>query len=171
MLTDTHDLDCADTLHNQTHTKDIVAIASLFEAFSFDMLQAMVREMNDFSETPQEVMKWLNIKLHITRKEDFIVQKLIVNGKDHTKHSRGLLWAGNPVTDKLVAISFFEDRFSWFRSSSHHKEVMFSPQNHLKSGNLTTGEFIFEDETRNSQVVLQRSRAVNLFEMTKVLGH
>lgn len=53
---------CADKLKDQSHADAICKIASIFGAFNFDMLQALVEEMNRYNETPFEALKMLNIK-------------------------------------------------------------------------------------------------------------
>lgn len=53
---------CADTLNNQEFTDKIVVISSMFNAFNFDMLKAIVEEVNRYNEDPSAAVKWLNIK-------------------------------------------------------------------------------------------------------------
>lgn len=53
---------CEDNLLNKSHTDRVCTIASIFEAFSFDMLSAMVEEMNRYDETAEEVISMLNTK-------------------------------------------------------------------------------------------------------------
>lgn len=51
---------CEDNLKNKNHIEQVCKISTLFEAFNFDMLKAMVEEMNRYNESPQEVMTILN---------------------------------------------------------------------------------------------------------------
>lgn len=53
---------CQDNLLNKTHINKILAITSLFETFSFDMIQGFVEEMNRFDLTPDEAIDGMNIK-------------------------------------------------------------------------------------------------------------
>jgi hypothetical protein len=53
---------CADHLANKDHAKGVVAVASLFAEFNFDMLKALVEEMNRYSETANQAVRMLNIK-------------------------------------------------------------------------------------------------------------
>jgi hypothetical protein len=53
---------CKDQLKDTSHTETIVKIAALLGKFNFDMLKAMVEEMNRYGETPQEVLRFLNCK-------------------------------------------------------------------------------------------------------------
>ena len=51
-----------DNLKNQEHVVALVTLSKLFRAFNFDMLKAIVEEMNRYNETPKEVLKYLNAK-------------------------------------------------------------------------------------------------------------
>lgn len=53
---------CEENLNAQEYTDTIVKISSIFSAFNFDMLKAMVEDMNRYNESPQEVLKVLNVK-------------------------------------------------------------------------------------------------------------
>jgi hypothetical protein len=52
---------CDDVLHNKHHIDKICQIAVLFDEFNFDMLQALVEEMNRYDETPQQALSMLNV--------------------------------------------------------------------------------------------------------------
>lgn len=52
---------CQDRLEDASHGEAIVTMSTLFEQFNFDMLKALVEEMNRYGETPQEAVKMLNI--------------------------------------------------------------------------------------------------------------
>jgi hypothetical protein len=53
---------CADVLNNKTYIDGVVRVANMFSVFSFDMLSALVEEMNRYNETPGEAMQLLNMK-------------------------------------------------------------------------------------------------------------
>lgn len=53
---------CADNLKNKINADGVRLIASMFYRFNFDMLKAMVEEMNRYDETAQQVVKLLNAK-------------------------------------------------------------------------------------------------------------
>jgi len=53
---------CADNLNDQDQTEGIVKVSALFDAFNFDMLKAMVEEMNRYEETAFDVIDVLNAK-------------------------------------------------------------------------------------------------------------
>jgi hypothetical protein len=53
---------CEDNLEDKTFIPTICRLASLFEAFNFDILKALVEDMNRYKESPQQVLKFLNAK-------------------------------------------------------------------------------------------------------------
>lgn len=53
---------CEDALNDKTQVAAVAQIASVFAQFNFDMLKAMVEEMNRYNETPQQVLEMLNAK-------------------------------------------------------------------------------------------------------------
>ena len=53
---------CEDNLNNKTYIDNICTMSSVFDNFNFDMLKAMVEEMNRYNESPSEVLQMLNIK-------------------------------------------------------------------------------------------------------------
>jgi len=53
---------CEDNLVQKEYIPAVTAISSLFESFNFDMLKAMVEDMNRYKEGPAEVLKYLNVR-------------------------------------------------------------------------------------------------------------
>lgn len=72
---------CNDLLNNKTHIDQITKIATLFSEFNFDMLKALVEDMNRYEETPQEAMRLLNAKPEYDNHEPDYTVQLIVNGQ------------------------------------------------------------------------------------------
>jgi len=87
---------CEDNLVQKEYIPAVTAISSLFESFNFDMLKAMVEDMNRYKEGPAEVLKYLNVRnpMNAGTTEQFNVN-LIVNGekKDNVQKT----WRGNPL--------------------------------------------------------------------------
>ncbi|QIG65783.1 putative DNA replication protein [Ochrobactrum phage vB_OspM_OC] len=52
---------CKDSLKNQSKIEDIVRVAALFSEFNFDMLKAMVEEINRYDEPVAELLSHLNL--------------------------------------------------------------------------------------------------------------
>lgn len=53
---------CEDNLTDKSHIDTICRLSMLFENFNFDMLKALVEDMNRYNETPQQVLRLLNAK-------------------------------------------------------------------------------------------------------------
>lgn len=53
---------CEDVLVNKSYTEQLCKLCTIFQSFNFDMLKAIVEEMNRYGESPQEVLKVLNAK-------------------------------------------------------------------------------------------------------------
>ena len=53
---------CEDNLLNKRYIDTMCNISTIFDAFNFDMLKAMVEEMNRYDESPQDVLKIINVR-------------------------------------------------------------------------------------------------------------
>lgn len=53
---------CNDNLINKAYTPQVCRLTLLFESFNFDMLKALVEEMNRYDESPNQSMEMLNAK-------------------------------------------------------------------------------------------------------------
>lgn len=53
---------CEDRLNNKTHIESICKMAMLFDEFNFDMLKALVEEMNRYDEDVHQALELLNAK-------------------------------------------------------------------------------------------------------------
>lgn len=53
---------CEDNLKNKTHITSVINVSKFFVEFSFDMLKALVEEMNRYDESANDAMKMLNMK-------------------------------------------------------------------------------------------------------------
>lgn len=96
---------CEDNLNAKEHIDKIVGIAGTFGQFNFDMLKALVEEMNRYNETPQEAMEMLNAKPEYSDEGRYTV-KLVMDGEEV---EQGNLddreWHGNPMV-KHVSVSY-----------------------------------------------------------------
>ena len=146
-------------------------MASLFDAFSFDMLQAMVQEMNFWNETPKDVLNWMNVRLgkEEGRKDTYHVKELMVGGKDVTPSLLRTSWTGSPATADFVELKYWK-KFGLFGMSMQSQDVYFMPAEHLVRGNITSGEFVFEEKSRKSSAVLVRYSNTDPFDMASRLS-
>lgn len=89
---------CADNLQNLANTNGVIAASVFFSEFSFDMLKALIEEMNRYDETATEAMKVLNMKPESdsTGAFDVVVMR---GGKRVTGHDyNGDVFNGSPLS-------------------------------------------------------------------------
>lgn len=88
---------CAENLKTeyQQYTDKIVTVAHLFSEFNFDMLKAVVEEINRYGDTPQEAVKLLNVKPEFDAGATYDV-KIWYNGVD-LKINHNNQYEGNPM--------------------------------------------------------------------------
>jgi len=139
---------CNDNLNTKKHIETIVSIASVFSAFNFDMLKAMVEEMNRYGETPQEVLKLLNAKPEFSEESKYRVE-LQVKGLDVEYDKLECKeWHGNPLVKNVnVDYKVIDDDNDW-----DWETVRFS-NNDLKQVDPTTNKFTFVNEDGNRLVL------------------
>jgi hypothetical protein len=102
---------CEDVLLNKSHIDKIVDLAALFEQFNFDMLKALVEEMNRYDETPQDALKMLNAKPEFNNGGKFETQ-LIVNGEPVKERNVRTEWNGNPLNGSIT--------FGWYSKTDYN---------------------------------------------------
>lgn len=51
-----------DMLKDKKHVTELLAVASIFDKFNFDVLKAIVEEVNRYDESPMQVIKMLNAR-------------------------------------------------------------------------------------------------------------
>jgi hypothetical protein len=103
---------CNDNLEDKSHIDQITKIATLFTEFNFDMLKAMVEDMNRYNETPQEVMRLLNAKPEYDSRDEakFKVELYAENGKQiEDKLLYTKMWNRNPLASNSIFIELNDD--------------------------------------------------------------
>ena len=88
---------CDDNLNNKDHIPGVCKVATLFDQFNFDMLKAMVEEMNRYNETAQQTMKMLNTRPEFSGEAKYKVG-LQIDGLDIPENDADTEWHGNPLT-------------------------------------------------------------------------
>lgn len=71
---------CQEHLKKEEWIADVKRVASLFDAFNFDMLQALVEEVNRFNEPPLQAVRLLNIT-PAALEESYTIEAFASNGK------------------------------------------------------------------------------------------
>lgn len=123
---------CNDNLINKKYINKIGAISGLFQIFNFDMLKALVEEMNRYDESPEDALKILNVKHEYDNGAGNFDFELFIEGESIPK---SLIyqkqWVGNPIksyiqidylkkkgTNKYINIVFTSEDFEGYENNS-----------------------------------------------------
>lgn len=97
---------CEDALEAKQHIPSIRKVAKMFSEFNFDMLKAMVEEMNRYGETPEQVLEMLNAR-PTTDTEGTYKITLVVDGAEATRDSfYPTEWEGSPMHESEITVSW-----------------------------------------------------------------
>lgn len=135
---------CNDNLEAKDQIERIVSISTLFTEFNFDMLKALVEEMNRYGESPVEALKMLNAKPEFDGGSTYEI-KVVHDGKDVEYNDT---YRGNPLAADGVNVGFEVDPEDDL-SEYIHKTFTANTLVTVKDGN-----FIFED--KDTRVTLTR---------------
>jgi hypothetical protein len=138
---------CDERLDNKGYIDKIVEIASLFEQFNFDMLKALVEEMNRYNESPQDSLSMLNAKPEFNNNGEFEC-KVLVDGVEVDARKK---WSGNP----LVGIIYCEWDPEPDNDASEYMDVSFTPNNIIKV-DAAEGRFVYQLD--NAVCILTRAK-------------
>ena len=145
---------CEDTLEAMEHIEKIVGIAGTFDQFNFDMLKALVEEMNRFQEAPQNSMEMLNIKPEYGSDCRYKI-KLIVDGEDMAESNlEDKEWHGNPLNRRVRVMYKHFELDETGDSDWEWEEMCFEP-NHLKKIDDNGNKYVFANSA-GSTLVLTR---------------
>lgn len=93
---------CIDVLNNTEHIDAVCRIASMFKEFNFDMLKALVEEMNRYDESPQEAIAILNANPEVDGEDRYDVT-LFINNVQIELYEHYATWSGNPLINSVYA--------------------------------------------------------------------
>lgn len=86
---------CEDNLINKDNIQGVISLSGLFTNFNFDMLKALVEEMNRFNETAAEAVQMLNAKPTTEDSGSYRIEARDSSGK--TVPLSNASWHGNPL--------------------------------------------------------------------------
>lgn len=130
---------CKDTLDQLEHTDAIVRLASLFEEFNFDMLKALIEEMNRYQESPAEAVKLLNIT-PADSKNYYDVEIIDPAGKLRKTDEE---WYGSPLFLTTWEVSVFPEDPSLEEDDDAYTDIEITGDE-LASFNAEKNEYIFK---------------------------
>ena len=92
---------CQDNLNNKKEIKRLVQISGTFDKFNFDMLKAIVEEMNRFNESVSDALRILNVKPEAKSNQTFTVEMYIGNNIVPDKALLSKMFRGNPLLSRF----------------------------------------------------------------------
>ena len=141
---------CNDRLDAKEHIEQIVRLTMMFDSFNFDMLKALVEEMNRYKETPNQVMEMLNAKPYDAGSTKHFVT-VHHAGKEVTGSIYPQAIRGNPLAQDTISIHFDPNPED---DDSENIEIEINPTN-LKRIDPEAGTFtyVLEEGTPNMTVL------------------
>jgi len=138
---------CNDNLNNKTHIEQIVQIAGTFDQFNFDMLKALIEEMNRFNEAPQDSMRMLNAKPEYSNDSKYRVKIFADGGEidDNKLDVDEKEWHGNPLTKQVVVSYLVKFKDDDGEEYEDYQQVRFSPSDLKRIENDGT-RYVFSNE-------------------------
>jgi hypothetical protein len=148
---------CEDNLRNTSYTEQIVRLTMMFSVFNFDMLKALVEEMNRYNESPTQALEMLNARPvdagNVPHRVDMIREGMAVP----TKLVEPKIINGNPVSHNQL-------RF-WVDSEDEDAcgtEVCITPDSLVKI-DASAGVFTFKSrDNEDRDVVITVTRESRL---------
>lgn len=148
---------CNDNLEAKHHIPGIIKVSQMFNEFNFDMLKAIVEEMNRYGESPQEVLEMLNAR-PTTDAEGTYTITLNVDGHDVKDGFYPTETTGSPMQETEIVISYSPDESSDDESDDEppvrgkarpgkrrrKHEVFHVRQTHLHRFDAERGEFEYK---------------------------
>lgn len=126
---------CTDNLKYTEYTDKICTISKMFSNFNFDMLKALIEEINRYGELPAQVIKMLNLKTEYCEDKLYTV----------SIYEKGVListidkWLGNPFEE-------VNRRIDYTRNDNNEEwEIDINPSR-IKSIDKTKSTIIMQDD-------------------------
>jgi hypothetical protein len=147
---------CEDNLLNKEHIQGVCRVAAMFDQFNFDMLKALVEEMNRYNESPSESMKMLNAKPEFGGDSKYKVT-LQIKGLDiDIEAIEQEQWQGNPLTNRVnIDYKSYTGKNDEDGDLDWNWETARFDQGDLKQIDPQAGKFVFINE-EGGRVTLNR---------------
>ena len=96
-----------DALKNMAHKSQIIRVASAFGSFTFDMLQALIEEMNRYDLNPLEAMDGLNVNIEDDASRYDVT--VMLNGALVTNSIYPAIYEVNPLIQGARRLEIYND--------------------------------------------------------------
>jgi len=139
---------CEDNLKNKEYIDSICKISTIYDSFNFDMMKALVEEMNRYDESPYESLKMLNAKAEYSGSIRYNVEVI----RDNQIVRADKQWVGNPLMGdfSIDYVTGLDDD-----GDPNWDDIHISPNNLVKVDS-NEGTFVFKVE--NGTVKLSREK-------------
>lgn len=157
---------CEDNLKNKKYIERICNIAGLFSEFNFDMLKALVEEMNRYNEPPETVLKMLNVKPEFDAgSEAKFSVKLSVKGVPvEEQNMYTTQWRGNPLQSNIEIGYMVSPKDKDDGDPIEDKEVEFKTVD-IKKIDPQNQTYIFVNDNNDTMVLTRiKHQAVNFYD-------
>ena len=128
-----------DNLKDKSQIKSFMAaVKGLFDTFNFDMMKAMVEEMNRYDETVSDVIKLINTRPSHSDSTRYAVKISSLGKGLKIKRDRSKMVSGNPISAEHTVYVDLED-----------ESTVGIPltTNNLRSMDVNAGKFTYSDST------------------------
>lgn len=141
---------CEDNLINKSHIQQMTLLPVIFSSMNFDMLKAIVEEMNRYDEGPSDAIRLLNVKPEYSGK---VIHEVAITGMKNGAEIRPRTyeWTGNPLVDKIGTYFYHREEGAGSGKNAvtpsdeddlDYMEMEFSVAD-LKSMNAEEGKYVF----------------------------
>lgn len=137
---------CEDKLIHKHHIEGIMRLSSIFCRFNFDMLKAVVEEVNRYDESPRDIIKILNTKPEFDAMDSFDIE-WIPNAQ--FKNFVGLkldqkVFVGIPLTTPKLVIEYrYTENPNTDDSYDEYKSFVCNAENLVKI-DPNKGSYVYE---------------------------
>ena len=157
---------CEDRLTNKEHLDSVLKVSSAFSKLNFDMLQALVEEVNRYDESPQQALEMLNIKFQ-NESNDIYDAVLTFEEKVYSKEKLSdNTYQGHPLLADQFYFHYTEEveeapdeaNILGIKKQQNWTEATFN-QSNLKKVDPTNVGYVFENE-KGEVLTLKRREPV-----------
>lgn len=145
-----------DNLINKSHVDSVCSVSQVFSMFSFDMLKAIIEEMNRYGESVSEVMSWLNVD--VTQETTTYAINIMYRGEKISNSFYPYTLNYNPAFGNKREIELYFTNDTTFTDKDRPKlpELMLSNASLLSisNGGIVTFKFSYNGE--DILVILER---------------
>lgn len=160
---------CEENLKNKKHIEQVCKVATVFDSFNFDMLKALVEEMNRYNESPQDAMHMLNTKPEFASKVDYEVRIKVGNKDIPEKQIYENEWTGNPLLEPVM-VHYYVPNPEWEGKDDEENEQHIDERFTLQPSDLKEvdaqkeGRFVYRKGNKTVILLCKKYKSFNYFD-------